>query len=94
MTRKHQNLLLTLWCAATLSDTSKPDKQAVFALLLAESICKEHNVKVPFNIPVHYISRPVCVCIDKGSDLLNQGYHLGICALSPTTKAEGDLPLQ
>jgi hypothetical protein len=85
---------LTLWCTAILSDTSKPDKQAVFALLLAESICKEHNVKVPFNIPVHYISRPVCVCIDKGSDLLNQAYHLGICALSPATKAEGDLPLQ
>ncbi|CAM6026874.1 unnamed protein product [Sphagnum balticum] len=29
-----------------VGDTSKPDKQAVFALLLAESICKEHNVKV------------------------------------------------
>lgn len=27
-------------------DASKPDKQSVFALLLAEALCKKHHVKV------------------------------------------------
>lgn len=31
---------------SVFSDSSRPDKQCVFALLLAESICKEFKVKV------------------------------------------------
>eukprot|EP00897_Mesotaenium_endlicherianum_P006145 jgi/Mesen1/5559/ME000280S04677 len=29
-----------------LGDSAKPDKQSVFAILLAEAICRHHNIKV------------------------------------------------
>lgn len=38
---------------SVISDSTKPDTQCVFALLLAESLCKENNVKVSSLVDKH-----------------------------------------
>ena len=46
MSNRFSGVLINSFMLSVLSESSKPDKQCVFALLLAESLCKEFNVKV------------------------------------------------